>query len=176
MAEQGRVDVSDPLVGELESLMRDLLVRYERMRTLADRRLDAICQSDGEGLKRVIWMENEIVQEIAEIEKRRIGVVGRFAERLGSPSRTQTTMSWIAERLGEPVRGRLLALARTLRETIEAVRRQNAVARTAAEALAQHMSGLLRTVAAHLNHAKTYGRRGTVEAGPAVMSALDVTS
>lgn len=176
MADGGRIDVNDPLVGELEALMRDLLVRYERIRTLADERLDAIRRSDGGRLARVIGMENEIIQEIAEIEKRRIGVVGRFAERLGSPSRTQTTMSWIAERLGEPVRGRLLALARTLRETIEVVRRENAVARTAAETLAQHMSGLLRTVAAHLNHAKTYGRRGTVDAGPSVVSALDVTS
>ena len=166
----------DPLVAELEGLMRGLLVRYERMRTLASDRLEAIRRSDGERLALVIGQENQLVQEIAEIEKVRIGVVGRFAERLGSPSRTQTTMSWIAERLTEPVRGRLLGLARTLRETIESVRRENAVARTASEALARHMSGLLRTLAAHLNHAKTYGRRGTMDAGPAVVSALDVTS
>jgi hypothetical protein len=34
----------------------------------------------------------------------------------------------------------------------------------------------MKTLAQHLNHAKTYGRRGTVDAGPAVVSALDVTS
>lgn len=176
MAERVLIDAEDPMVEELETLMRDLLVRYERMRTLAGTRLEAIRQSDGGRLASVIGQENELVQEIAEIEKRRIGVVGRFAERVGSASRTQTTMSELAERVGEPVRGRLLGLARTLRETIHAVRGENRVARVAAEALAQHMSGLMRTVAAHLNHAKTYGRGGTVDAGPAVVSALDVTS
>jgi hypothetical protein len=74
------------------------------------------------------------------------------------------------------VRGRLLGLARTLRETIMAVKHENRIARATAEALAQHMAGLMRTVAAHLNHAKTYGRAGTVDAGPSVVSALDVTS
>ena len=170
------VDAGDPLVEELETLMRDLLVRYERLRTLAVDRLAAIRQSDGARLAAVIGQENELVQEIAEIEKRRIGVVGRFADRVGSPAKAQTTMSWLAERVAEPVRGRLLGLARTLRETIGAVKRENQVARTAAETLAQHMAGLMRTVAAHLNHAKTYGRAGTVDAGPAVVSALDVTS
>ena len=116
------------------------------------------------------------MQEIAEIEKRRIGVVGRFAERLGSPARSQTTMRWLAERVEEPARGRLLGLAGSLRATIETVRGENRVARVAAEALSQHMTGLMKTVAAHLNHAKTYGRAGTVDAGPAVVSSLDVTS
>ncbi len=176
MDERAMIDPADPLVEELETLMRDLLVRYERLRTLAGERLEAIRRADGGRLAAVIGHENELVQEIAELEKRRIGVVGRFAERVGSPERTQTTMSWLAARVGEPVRGRLLGLARTLRETIEAVRRENGVARVAAEALAQHMAGLMKTVAAHLNHAKTYGRGGTVDAGPAVVSALDVTS
>jgi hypothetical protein len=170
------IDPHDPLVEELELLMRDLLIRYERLRTLGVDRLEAIRRCDGSRLSAVIGQENLLVQEIAEIEKRRIGVVGRFAERVGSPAKSQTTMSWLAERVGEPVRGRLLGLARTLRETIGAVKHENQIARATAEALAQHMGGLMRTVAAHLNHAKTYGRAGTVEAGPAVISALDVTS
>lgn len=176
MADGRVIEGSDPLVCELESLMRELLVRYERMGTACEARLEAIRHADGASLARCIGGENEIVQEIAELEKRRIGVVGRLAERLGSPARTQTTMSWIASRVADPVRGRLLGMATALREAIERVRSRNEVSRRAAESLAAHMSGLLRTVSQHLNHAKTYGRAGTVDVGPSVVSALDVTS
>jgi hypothetical protein len=35
---------------------------------------------------------------------------------------------------------------------------------------------LVRALAREMNHAKTYGRRGFVEAGPAVTSSVDVKS
>jgi len=95
---------------------------------------------------------------------------------LGSPAETQTTMSWIAERVRGDKGGRLAAMARHLREVIGEMTEVNNAARSAADTLAKHMDGLMRSVARELNHAKTYSNRGRVDAGPAVVSALDISS
>jgi hypothetical protein len=169
-AEMGR------LGAELETLMRELVVCYEQLRTIGAMRHESIRGADAEGLGACVRQENELIQRVAEIEKRRIQLVGRCTEVLGEPERGEATMGWIAERAPEPLRGRLLSLAGSLRELLRAVSRQNRVSRETAEALASHMRGLIAKVAQHLNHAQVYGRAGVVEAGPRVVSALDITS
>lgn len=123
-----------------------------------------------------IDVENRAVQEIAEIEKRRVRVVGGLAERLGAPEKTQTRVSWIAERLGGETGRLLLERAQTLREVMGQVVRENEVTKRAAEHLARHMEGLWRQAASVLNHAQTYGRAGVVSPGPSVVSAVDLKS
>lgn len=169
-------DGSDGPLAELETIMTDLLVCYEQLHTLALRRLEAVRGADARGLGDCVRAENEIVQQVAEIEKRRIAVVGRLAAELGSPRKSQTTVSWIAERAAGPGADRLRDLAAALRDVIGRVRRHNEVAAQAARALATHMDGLIRRVAQHLNHAQVYSRVGSVDAGPRVTSSLDISS
>jgi hypothetical protein len=176
MAETQDTRTTDELALELEGLLRELVVRYEQMLTLSQMRHDAIRAADAERLGACVQQENGFIQEIADIEKRRIGVVGAFAERLGAEPKEVTTMTWIAERLADPMRGRLLRLAQSLRGLLGKVRAENEVGAAAATALSQHMTGLLRQVAQCLNHAKTYGRGGQVGAGPSIVSAVDLTS
>jgi hypothetical protein len=59
----------------------------------------------------------------------------------------------------------------------ELVRRTSDLVRAVAaatRAMMLHVEGLMRQVDRHLSHAGTYGRRGTVEAGGPVLSALDL--
>jgi hypothetical protein len=63
-----------------------------------------------------------------------------------------------------------------LRRVIGEMTEVNAAARSAADTLARHMDGLMRSVARELNHSKTYSSRGRVDAGPSVVSALDISS
>jgi hypothetical protein len=67
-------------------------------------------------------------------------------------------------------------LADRLRALLTRVRRDNEVSGRAAASLSEHMGGLVRALTREMNHAKTYGRRGFVEAGPAVTSSVDVKS
>ncbi|MFU8828182.1 MAG: flagellar protein FlgN [Phycisphaerales bacterium] len=173
---RGWVDENDPLVDEIEQLLRQLVVNYEQLLSLAELHLEAIRKADVDQLATCIGQENRIIQRVAEIEKRRLHVVGDLADVLGSPDETQTTMSWIAERIRGERGGRLAAMARHLREVIGRMTVINESARSAAETLAKHMDGLMRSVARELNHAKTYSSRGRVDAGPAVVSGLDISS
>jgi len=180
----------EALLGSLEKLLRELVVHYENLTKLADERVEAIRAASTSRLSACIERENRIIQSVAEIEKRRLAVVGELADRLGggathgpqaggrrSAKRApEVKVSWIAERVAEPWRARLSALAQRLRELLSTVMQKNERSKVAAEMLGQHMEGLIRQVAARLNHAKTYGRGGKVETGARVVSAVDIRS
>lgn len=170
------VAADDPRVVELEAVVRDLIAAYERLSALSQERQRAIRAADPGALGRVIGLESEAVQAVAALEQKRLPLVADLAKRLGAPARTETTITWIAQRLPGLARERLLSQAQRLRELISSVLKQNDTARRTAELLAGHMEGLMRQVAAALNHAQTYGRAGVVGAGPTVVSALDVRS
>lgn len=173
---RGWIAEDDPLIDELEQMLRQLVVHYEQLLSLARMHLDAIRKADVERLSACIGQENAIIQQVAEIEKRRLHVVGDIADILGSPEQTQTTMSWISGKIRGGRGGRLEAMARHLRGVIGEMTGVNQAARGAAETLSKHMDGLMRSVAKELNHAKTYSSRGRVDAGPAVVSSLDLSS
>ncbi len=170
------IAADDPRIGELESVVRDLIAAYERLSSLSQDRRQAMRAADPVALGRVIAQESEAVQVVAALEQKRLPLVADLSKRLGAPARTETTITWIAQRLPGLARERLLSLAQRLRELISTVLKQNETARRTAELLAGHMEGLMRQVAAALNHGQTYGRGGVVTAGPTVVSALDVRS
>lgn len=164
------------LAAELERVLMELIGVYEAMVASAGDRLAAIRGSDGVGLARVVRCESELVQRVAEIEKRRISVVGALADRLGLAGKSGTRVGDIASRMDDPWRERLTGLADRLRSLLARTRRDNEVSGRAASSLAEHMGGLVRALAREMNHAQTYGRRGFVEAGPTVVSSMDVRS
>lgn len=166
---------SDP-AHQLEAILHELISVHERLLEQAHQRRDAMRRADMQALASGIERESQLVQEVAEIEKRRLRVVGALAERMGSERKTQTTVTWIAERLDEPLRGPLYTLAHRLRGLVKELRGENETARAAAEMLALHMQGLMRQVSARLSHTHTYGRAGSVEVGARVVTSLDLTS
>lgn len=170
------LESADPAVADLESMMLEFVSCYERLLDLVRRRHDAMRRARTDELAACIHEESVVIQRIAELEKARLRVVGVLAERFGSPQNMYTRLSWIADRLGEPTRGKLTGVAQRLRELIETVRRENETVGLAARALALHMEGLMRQLAGRLNHAQVYSRAGAVEAGPRVVSAIDLTS
>ncbi len=162
------------LIGELENLLRDLIVCYEQLYSLTKLNRAALNEADTAKLSSCVAQQNHIVQRVAEAEKRRIRVVGGLAERFGSKARTQTTVTWLAERIGGEEGQRLRVLARALKTIMQRIAPANAATHQAADMLARHMEGLLRRIAGELRHAGLYGRQGAVTGG-AVRSALNVT-
>ncbi len=166
----------DAAAAEVERIMCDLQAQFQRLTALSSERLESMRTADAGRLARCIAQENEAVQAVAEIEKRRITAVGRLAEQFGSGDKAQTRVSWLAERIGGPIGERLAAHATDLRARIESLTKANEVARLTALTLSSHMEGLWRQAVRVLNHSQTYGRMGVVGPGPAVVSAVDVRS
>lgn len=165
--------IVDPEAAELERVLRCIAQEYECLGRCAVERRAAMRRADTQGLARCISDENRAVQALADLERQRMVVVEAIAARIGVPTRSQTPVSQIAGSLPEPARTRLLTLSGSLKELMEQVMRLNDSTRRAAEALSAHMEGLMRHVAARLNHAQTYGPRGVVGAGPRIVSGLD---
>lgn len=164
----------DPMIAQLEQMLRDLLVAYEQLVSLAEIRRGALRRADAAQLGACVTQENLIVQTVTEIEKRRLRLVAEFADRLGSPEKGRTAMTWIGERCAEPLRGRVLATAQRLRERMQAYSTLNKSSQMAAEMLASHMQGLWAQVSQELSHSRTYSAQGRPAAGRAVITALDV--
>jgi ElaB/YqjD/DUF883 family membrane-anchored ribosome-binding protein len=161
---------------ELERLVDQLVESYEELVSLADERLDGIRSSDAARMARCIERENVIVQRVATLERERERIVGTMAAALGSKSGSATRITWIARRIEGAIGERIDAKCAHLRGLGERLASKNSVARSAAEHLAQHMTGLLQAVRRHLNHAQTYSRAGAVDAGARVVSSLDIRS
>lgn len=175
-AAQTTTHQSDQHVAQLETLMRELIDCYQRMSVLAGLRHDAIKAASPSRLAGCIGEENLLVQRVAELEKQRVRIVSALAARFQSPDKAATRISWIADRLPGPTGERLRRMATELRELITALVKKNDAIKAAAEMLSSHVDALIKSVAASLNHAKTYGRRGVVAQGARVTTALDMTT
>lgn len=166
----------DPGARELSHLLDRLTREHARLLALADRRAAALSRADIRDLRVCVVEENEVVQRIAAIDKERAALVARLAARLGVGSSDGLTISALAQRFDERDRARLTTQASSLRALIERVRAVNDATRDAADTLAGHMRGVIRTVEHKLSTSGAYGPTGEVRAGPAALRVMDVTS
>jgi hypothetical protein len=132
---------------------------YARLGGLVAARREAIRVADMAALSAALDGERRAIAALAELDRRRSEAVAVIARRFGMPA-DAVNVSAIAAKAPSRIGERLLAAAERLRLRIAAVRGESALVRTAAESLAQHVAGLLQTVAAAFASAKTYGRAG----------------
>lgn len=167
---------ADALALELEAVLAELDAQVQRLALLSGERREAMRRADTSGLARTIASENDAVQTVADLEKRRLGVVSKLAERLAMPDKSQARASDVAAKLGGPIGERIAHRAVVLKQRLDALAKANASLQMAAAHLASHMEGLIRQTAVVLNHAKTYARSGHVTPGAMIVSALDIRS
>ncbi len=160
----------------LEENLRRQLDAHRQLLECIQRNREAIGRADMQQIRSVCDQENTVAQQLGELEKVRLVLVGRVTEHLEPDAGQPVSMSRIAEALDEPAAGRFEALAAQLRAMIQEVRQASAVVRTAADALARHMGGLLQTVHSALGRAKVYGRRGMLVTGEQNQFCLDIKS
>jgi len=167
---------------ELESLLCDLLVEHEQLLTLARAQKTAMAAADSNGLSQCVHQQNIIVQRVAELEKRRLGLVARLSDQFPPTALMNVhrpdkpTLTWLAESFPAAVRDRVLRVAERLRDLLARIHREHLALREAAATLSTHMEAVIRQVTGRLSHAGTYGRRGTVETRVQVVSSLDLRS
>lgn len=155
---------------ELERLLADLIGAHEDLLRLTVEHRAAIAAADSRRLRVCIDAQTGTLGRLAELDERRRRLVAAAA----LPAGGEPTLSAVAERLPEPLRGRTLAAAGRLRELIAAVHREARTVRQATHSLLSHMEGLMRQIGRRLSEAGTYGRAGGVIAGPPLPCALDV--
>ena len=160
----------------LEATLRRQLEAHKQLLVCVERNREAVRQADMQQIRSICEEQNTVAQELAELEKVRLALVGRLTERLEPNAQRPVSLSRIAAELDEPAGGRFKTLADQLKHAVEEVRKASAVVRAAADTLARHMSGLMQTVQSVLGRATVYGRRGRIETGQQNQFCLDIRS
>lgn len=174
-----RVPTLADLASELEALLDAYLGRYEQWRVHASAQREAIRRADGQEIQRAAIAQAAVLEAIAALEARRAALVNAAAQALpalnaGRPG--VITLRDVAANLPVPQAAALRTKAQRLRDLVTSVNQQTASVAGATRAVLGHLEGLMRHVAKHLSHSGTYTRRGVVDAGQAVVSALDLKS
>lgn len=168
--------IADPIADLTRGLVETIdatFERYETLRSLVARRREGIRVADLDALDAALREERATTGRIAELDRRRAELAGALARRVGLP--TTASASEIAARLPAAEGERLRFHAGRLRTSIDACRRESGVVRAAADALAQHVAGVLASVQALMATTPTYGRGGRL-AGATPLRTVDLRS
>jgi flagellar biosynthesis/type III secretory pathway chaperone len=165
------------LATELDALLSALRDLYESLGQRLDEHQSAIRAANTRAIDAAVQAEQQLLDRLAGMEQKRREVVAKAASAhpaLAKAHGNQITLSMLAALT--PEQQRLAAFAESLRQLIDRVNSKLKIIREATAQLLTHMQAIASQVSAGFNHARTYGRAGKVDAGPAVVSALDLRS
>lgn len=170
-------DGHNDVLTELEHVLRAQLEGYERLLAAILTKREAIRQADIDTITKLCHEENEIAQQLGDLEKYRLELVGRLTEAVNPQAAQPLSITEIiALASADGVRERLTELVEALRSAVGEVRRESAIVRRAADALSTHMTGLMQKVQSALSGLPRYGRRGRIAVDESLSCAVDVTS
>ena len=163
----------DKQLDQLEAVLKELTASHESLLSLLRRKRQALREADRDRVTSCCERENEFVQQISELEKHRLELIGELTEAIEPGADQPLRLATLAGRVAEPRRGRILVLRQQLRERMERVRDEVAVIRKATESLTRHMQGLVQTVAGAM--AGVYGQGGGPTPVAMTVSTFDAT-
>jgi len=165
-----------PLVRELEGVLDQMLTNQERMLKVGGTKREALKRADRDAVTRCLHEEHAGIQELAELEKRRLQLVGDLTLRVRPGAEEPMRLLELAQSLPDPEQSRLLVKRQTLRERARQVQEQAQVSRQATQRLMAHLQGLVQAVGQAVNGVSTYGGSGGVSAPATTLRTLNVTA
>ncbi len=160
----------------LEQTLRQQLSLHSELLELLKRKRDVLRSSDTRAAIGLCTLEHEKIQKIAELEKHRLELVAELTLSVDPQAKEPLSMSELADRLGEPARGRLLVLRHQLLERMKAVHYETGIVRRATETLSKHMNGIVQTIGALSAGVSTYGNRGAFPQSNTAVSTFSATA
>ena len=100
------------------------------------------------------------MQAVSDLEKERLGIMGELTALLAPASQEPLRLLDLAQRIKEPIRGRLLVLRQELKQRITQSEKETAMARRATESLVRHMQGLIQTIGNVMTGVGVYSHKG----------------
>lgn len=163
----------DKVVQELLGLLREMLAGQQQLLKLGYARREAMRVFDIVRLEIFSGQEQAQVRQLALLERRRQVLVAQFRALL--PRGVEPTVSEIASRMAEPMKGQLLVLAAQIRETAEGVTRTARINAAVSEGVVKGLARVLKVVTGFAQHAGLYLRNGR-KATPHGIHLLEVTA
>jgi hypothetical protein len=164
----------DKLLAQLDSELAALLAEHEALLELIRAKKQAMTRSRPQEVIDLCQRENQSVQRIGQIEKRRQKLVGQLTAGWAPGATSPLTLGQIIERAGDR-RPRLAGQQAKLRQLMTTIKDENETARRITDGLLRHVHGIFQQVTQAIGAAGTYGRRGSVTASTAAVSTFAVT-
>ncbi|MBI1336356.1 MAG: hypothetical protein GC164_05280 [Phycisphaera sp.] len=166
----------DKTLSQLEAVLREQLTANERLGELVAEKLDAMRRSDHRRVVACSALENQQLKRLTTLENERLELVAALTLMVKPGATEPMRMGELAQAMCEPARGRLLVLREMLRSKMEEVRQKAGVARQSAQALSNHMSGLIQTVGGAVTGVATYSQKGNRPRAAVAVSTFSTTA
>jgi len=137
-------DSCDSISSLLESL-NGLMTLHHELTQVVHEKVRRMRRADVDALRQSAAEEQTLVARIAEAEGVRRQLMEKAGRSLGmSAARARAmTVRQLAERLPEPIRGKLFAMAQSLQRTMSELTRANRIAGMASGRVLQHLGNVL---------------------------------
>jgi len=152
-----------PSIDRLWEILDEMADRAEELVGLARDQREAVRRMEPGAIRDTTRRQAQVGARLRELDAVRAQLAG------------PAPLATLARDLPEPARQRALGLDQRIRAAAATIGREGAVMRACAGAMLGHIEGLMRAVARELSHTGAYGPRGTVAAGPQVVSGIDIT-
>ncbi len=165
----------DKVLAELEELMRRLREEHEQLLDLIRRKTEALRMATPALVADCCERENESIQRIGALEKRRQVLVGQITSLIDPKATQPMRMAEIVKHAAPKRADRLKVIHAELRSLVDQVRHDSAIARIATQGLLQHMQGIMQNMKQLFAGGNTYGKRGVMAGPNAMMSSFSMT-
>ena len=163
---------------ELLVFLDQLGAAYDAILRSLDSHAAALAAADAGAVGKCVADQEELLGHVSRLDSRRREIVAGACvcvPVLAEKARSGTlTVTMVAGAMPLEDRGPLVDASERVKNRIERTRARSEAVRIGTVTMLAHVEGLMRHVGRKLSHAGTYGRRGVVEAGQQVISALDM--
>ena len=157
------------LLKALQEVLDTQAEGYRRLLVSIERQREAIRVADLEAIPGISEVQGKIVERLRTLDQRREEAGRALAESMGiDPESSVSALAAAADRLE--------ARAAELRELLDRSRSEQSLLKSAGDALARHMAGIVQSVTGALSGTGVYGRRGRLRDGAALATGIDLTS
>ena len=165
---------------ELAGLFAQLSETYTSVLESLEAHAAALAAADTQAVGRCVSDQEQLLARVAHIDQRRreivAGACSCVPELAKAAAAGPLTVSAVASALATQDVEKLLEAGTRVKQLIEHAKQRSEGVRTATAVMLAHVEGLMRHVGRKMSHSGTYGRRGVVEVGQQVVSALDMKS
>jgi len=163
----------DKQLAKLESILNQQLSVHDQLLALLKQKRDALRGADPQRITLCCAQENELVQAISELEKKRLAVMGELTALIVPAREEPLRLLDLAQHIEEPARGRLLVLRQHLKERMTQSSKETAMARRATELLVRHMQGLIQTLGNVMTGIGVYSHKGAPPQGAMAINTFN---
>lgn len=163
-------------LNQLQDLLRTQIKAHEDLLGILVCKRQALQQADMAMMNDCTLRESRLVAAIGETEKQRLAMLGDITLSIDAQASQPWTMLQLAEKLPEPMRGKLLVLRLELRQRIEHVQKETGVARRASETLLKHVHGIVQLIGTACSGVSTYSHKGGHHQKTTAVSTFNMTA